>query len=67
MRHVSIFLLLFLAGAAGALAGCADPNPTFVFDAAPTAREGGAEGGADAGAAEAGEPEGGTDGPGEAR
>ncbi len=44
MRHVSAYLLLSLTIAALSLAGCADPNPTFVFDAATPAKEGGAGG-----------------------
>ena len=60
MRHVSAFLLLSLTSAAVALMGCGDPNPTFVFDAAPAAREGGtADGG---GSIEGGALEGGMDG-----
>jgi hypothetical protein len=53
MRHVSASLLLSLTIAALSLAGCSDPNPTFVFDAATPAKEGGAggSGGADAGVA----------------
>jgi hypothetical protein len=43
MRHVPTWLLLSLSAAAIA-AGCADPNPTFVFDAAPVTREAGAAG-----------------------
>ena len=68
MRHVSAFFLLSLAGVPVALMGCTDPNPTFVFDAAPTVREGGTDGGG--GSLEAGpsqnEADGGTDGAGEA-
>ena len=61
MRHVSVYLLLSLASAAMSLAGCADPNPTFVFDAATPAKEGGTGG---SGSADAGstKTDGGTDG-----
>ena len=60
MRRVPVWLSLSIALA---LAGCADPHPTFVFDAAPTAREGGAAG-AGGSTAEAGTSAGGagTDG-----
>jgi hypothetical protein len=59
MRRVPLCLSLFLSVVAGVV-GCADPNPTFVFDAATTttAHEGGtdapAEGHADAGTHEGG-------------
>ena len=71
MRHVSALLMLSLTSAAVALTGCADPNPTFVFDAAPAVREGGTggaggNGAVDAGAAQDGADDG-TDGPGAAR
>jgi hypothetical protein len=59
MRHVSAFLFLSLSSAAVALTGCADPSPTFVFDAAPVAKEGGAGGGG--GSVEAGTAADGTD------
>ena len=69
MRHVSVFLLLSLSSASVALMGCTDPNPTFVFDAAPAVRDGGTDGGD--GSVEAGAPQndtdGGTDAAGEAR
>ena len=80
MRHVSAYLLLSLTSAAVSLAGCADPSPTFVFDAATVAREGGTggsggtggtggsggHGGADAGTARDG-ADARTDSPAEAR
>jgi hypothetical protein len=60
MRHVSAYLLLSLTTAAVCLTGCADPNPTFVFDAATPAKEGGIGGsGVDAGTKKT---DGGTDG-----
>jgi hypothetical protein len=65
MRHVSAYLLLSLTSAAVSLAGCADPNPTFVFDAATPAKEGGTGGSGGSGSADAGaaaKPDGGTDG-----
>jgi hypothetical protein len=57
MRQVPVWLPVSLALL---VAGCADPNPTFVFDAAPAAREGGAAG-AGGSAVEAGAPEAGND------
>jgi len=56
MRRVPVWLPLFLAGVAP-LAGCADPNPTFVFDAGTAARDGGTAG-ADGSIAETGAPDG---------
>jgi hypothetical protein len=64
MRHVSAYLLLSLTSAAVSLAGCADPNPTFVFDAATPAKEGGTGGSGGSGSADAAaaaKTDGGTD------
>ena len=54
IRLTSFPLALFIASLAGGV-GCTDPNPTFVFDAAPAdaPREGGG-GGAGGGTAGAG-------------
>jgi hypothetical protein len=64
MRHVPVWFFLSLAAAAG----CADPNPTFVFDAAPVTREAGTDGPSDAGVADgAANDDGSTDAAGDAR
>jgi hypothetical protein len=55
MRHVPVWLPLSLALV---FAGCTDPNPTFVFDAATSAHEGGT--GFAGSATEAGAPDGST-------
>jgi hypothetical protein len=59
MRHVPIFLALLVPVTLGA-SGCTDPNPTFVFDAAPAAREAGADG-PDGSTTEAGPTDGGAE------
>ena len=56
MRFVPVWLPLFLIFI---IAGCTDPSPTFVFDAAPSVREAGTDAASDA-VAETGAPEGGT-------
>jgi hypothetical protein len=62
MRHVSAYLLMSLTTAALSLAGCADPNPTFVFDAATPAKEGGTGGSGGSGVVDAGTARDATDG-----
>ena len=42
MRHVPVWSFLFVSAIAGAV-GCSDPNPTFVFDAATPAKDGGSD------------------------
>jgi hypothetical protein len=66
MRHVCFPCLLFFAAAVGVVAGCADPSPTFVFDAAPIAREAGTDAGAGGAGVQDGAVDGGTDGQGDA-
>jgi hypothetical protein len=71
MRHLSLCCFLSLVSAATAVVGCADPNPTFIFDAAPAApREGGTAGAAGGSGGAAGQPgaaDAGIDGAGDTR